>query len=470
MEHTFDLTCDVAVIGAGTAGLTAARKALDQGARIVLIDDKFAGTVCANVGCMPSKLIIAASKAAHGAQTADIFGIDCQGVTIDGPAVMGRLRAERDKFVASTKKSLDDFPAGSLIKARARFAGPTSLVLDDGRTIGAKSIVIAVGGAPIVPDAFSGLGALCLTHETIFEIEDLPRSIAVIGAGPIGLELAQALARLGVETTLFDQAQTIAKVADDDVQSCIQKALRDDLTLHLGVTTSARREGDRALIQWSGASNGQAQFDRVLIATGRPPQLDALDLEKSGIARTDKGAPLYNRETMQCGDAPIFIAGDASADAPILHEAAAEGRIAGRNAATFPSVTRTPRMTKFSLIFSQPALAMVGTEPDEETIVGRASYDDQGRAKVEAQALGRVLVYAEPTRGRITGAMLFCPGAEHMAHLFALAISRGVTATEMLAQPFYHPTLEEGLKAALREICRAVPASGDFDRTDPPGA
>lgn len=470
MAETRELSCDVAVIGAGTAGLGATRRALREGAKVLLIDDKFNGTMCANVGCMPSKLLIAAARAAHDARRAGVFGIRTGKVDVDGQAVMTRVRAERDRFAAATREGFEDFPPDTMIRARARFVGPDRLELDDGRVVQAKAIVIATGGAPSVPDGFSGLGDLCLTHETVFDLEDLPQSIAIIGAGPIGLELAQAFARLGVQTCLFDESETLAHVKDEALQGIIQDTLAQDLSLHLGVKTRAERQGNKAVVSWTGKGSGTETFDRVFVAIGRPPQLEGLDLDKAGIALDDHGTPEFDRESMQCGDSPIFIAGDADADVPVLHEASAEGGIAGLNAASYPKVTRTPRMTRFSLIFSQPVLARIGAEPSAESVIGKADYSDQGRAKVEGEAIGQVHIYAEPTRGRLTGAILFCPGAEHMAHLLVQAVSHGLTASEMLAQPFYHPTLEEGLKTALRDICAKVPASGDYDRSVSPGA
>ncbi len=470
MPDTPSLSCDVAIIGAGTAGLSAARGAMDQGAKILLIDEAFSGPVCARDGCMPSKLLIAASRVAHTVSTADIFGFDVSDAKIDRAAVMERVRRERDRFVASTLKGLEDFPKDSLITGHARFSGPNSLVLDDGRSISARAIVIATGAKPALPAPFSGLGDRVLTHETVFELDTLPESLAVIGSGPIGVELAQAFARLGVRTSLFDKSETIGGIEDHDVQKTLQNLLRDEMALHPGVDLDAERHGDTIRLTWTGQSSGQDDFDYVLVAAGRPPSLDGLDLEKAGIACSDKGVPKYDKETLQCGDSAIFIAGDASAKLPVLHEATAEGRIAGMNAANYPDVARFPRMVPFTLMFSQPALAQVGLPPSDDSVIGEASYADQGRAKVEAEAVGLVRIFAEPTRGRITGAVLLCPGAEHMAHLFALAIARQTTAADMLALPLYHPTLEEGLKDALRDICKAVPASGAYNRHDPPGA
>lgn len=451
-----ELTCDVAVIGAGTAGLAATRKALEQGARVLLIDDKFNGTMCANVGCMPSKLLIAAANTAHQVHNSAVFGVVVGDVRVDGAAVMKRVRDERDRFARLTRDGFKDFPDGTMIRGRAKFSSPNSLDLDDGRRISAKSVVIATGGKPTVPDSFSGLDDLCLTHETVFELQQLPRSIAVVGAGPIGLELAQAFSRLGVRTCLFDESEHLGGIKDKEVQKAIQTAIGKEVDLHLGVTTRGERADGGVKVFWSGASAGSDKFDFVLIAAGRPPQLGGLDLEKAELECNEHGTPIFDRETMQCSSTSIFIAGDADAEIPILHEASAEGEIAGRNAARFPDVTRTPRMTPLSMIFCDPVIAQFGEPASASTVVGKASYTNQGRARIENEAVGEARIFAEPSRGRLTGGLLFCPGAEHLAHFLTQAVSQGMTAGEILSQPLYHPTLEEGLRSALEEICSSL--------------
>jgi dihydrolipoamide dehydrogenase len=200
------LDCDVAVVGAGTAGLAAERSARRAGAKTLLIDDGFVGTTCASVGCMPSKLLIAAAHAAHAIRSASVFGIGAQEPFIDGPAVMRRVRRERDVFVAGTLKSIAAIPDDIKLRARAHFVDQTTLALDDGRIISAKAIVIATGSRPMVPAMFQALGSLALTNETIFELVGLPASIAVVGAGTLGLELAQALVRLGVDVEVSTRA------------------------------------------------------------------------------------------------------------------------------------------------------------------------------------------------------------------------------------------------------------------------
>jgi len=448
-----DLTCDVAVIGAGTAGLAAERAARKAGANTLLIDDRFAGTTCASVGCMPSKLLIAAARAAFDARKASTFGIETK-TSVDGRAVMARVR-KRDGFVAATLKSIEKIPAGICIRQGARFSDATTLALDDGRKVSAKAIVIATGSRPTVPKPFDELGDIVLTNETIFELESLPRSIAVVGAGPLGLELAQALARLGVQTAMFDKSEHIAALRDAEVAKNLRSVLGKEFLIHLGVELDVEMDGQGTRLSWSGASSGVASFERVLVAAGRPPAPHELNMAATGLETNERGVPKFDPSTLQCGDAPIFLAGDVDAQRPVLHEASSEGAIAGRNAASFPKVRKAKRAAPLSIMFTDPPLATIGAHPSDAMVVGSASYADQGRARVEARNAGLVRIYAGTDTGIIAGATLFGPGMDHIARLFAWAIERRETA-DTLQLPFYHPTSEEGLKPALREICEAV--------------
>ncbi len=463
-----DLICDVAIIGAGTAGLAAERSARSNGARTLLIDESFGGTTCASVGCMPSKLLIAAAGAAHAVRTAPVFGVEAT-PTIDGAAVMARVRKERDKFVAGVEESIAKIPDEVKICARARFTGPTTLALDDGRTVRAKAVVIATGSSPLIPGTFDAVKDRVLTNETIFGLETLPTSVGVIGAGPIGLELAQALVRLGVETMVFDQGDAVAALKDAHVGDALHAILERELPIRLGVETRAALDGDGVRLSWSGPDSGEHRFDYLLVATGRPPRLKGLGLETTGLALDEHGSPTFARETMQCGDAPIFLAGDADHDRTVLHEASSEGTIAGRNAACFPDVTAAERMVPFAIMFTEPSVAVIGVIPKDgaaDIVVGTASYSDQGRAKVMACNAGMVRFYADAVDGTLTGATMAGPGVEHSAHLIAWAIQSGWTATQTLALPFYHPTFEEGLKPALLAICHAVHAKPPRFRDD----
>jgi dihydrolipoamide dehydrogenase len=467
-----ELNCDVAIIGAGTAGLAAERSARRAGARTLLVDDGYNGTTCATVGCMPSKLLIAAAHAAHAVRQAGLFGIEVPEPVIDGRAVMARVREMRDKFVDGTLESIANLPEGVAVAGRARFASSTELTLADGRRITAKAIVVATGARPKIPEVFAALGDRALTNETIFDLPDLPASIAVIGAGPLGLELAQALARLGVVTLVFDEGDKFAGLDDPEVASELIAILEKEMPIHLGVKIEADLTDEGVELSWSGKTSGKRHFAYVLVATGRPPQLADLELAATGLELDDHGTPLCDPATLQCGDSAIFMAGDADARRPVLHEASSEGAIAGRNAASFPTVHPTERAVAFSIMFTDPPLAVIGAGRTDDHVIGNASYADQGRAKVDARNVGCARIYADKSDGRLVGAIIAAPGGDHMGHLLAWAIGRGETATTLLDLPFYHPTVEEGLKPALLEICKIVHAPMSPDRDDgiPPGA
>lgn len=463
-----EIQCDVAIIGGGTAGLAAERSARRHGARTILIDESFSGTTCTNVGCMPSKLLIAAAAAAHAVRQASIFGIEAS-PDVDGVAVMKRVRVERDRFIADVLKSIEKIPADIRRKGRAKFLSADTLELEDGTIVRAGAIVIATGARPSIPDFLSGVKDRVLTNESLFDLPDLPRSVGVVGAGPLGLELAQALGRLGVEVVVFDEGRKLASLEDKAVAESLDAILREELPIHLGVKLGAERSEGGVAISWTGDSEGNARFDYVLATAGRPPRLDGLALEKTGLALDKHGAPEVDPETLQCGDAAIFMAGDADHARPVLHEAQAEGAIAGRNAAAFPSVTPSRRMVPLSIMFTDPAMAVIGKIPEDgdgAMVCGTASYETQGRAKVCATNKGLANIYASKGDGKLVGAALVAPGGEHLAHFLAGAIQTGRTASELLDLPFYHPTYEEGLQPALRAICKAVHSPVPANRDD----
>ena len=462
-------TCDVAVIGAGTAGLVAEKTARDHGASTRLIDEAFAGTTCASVGCMPSKLLIAAADAAQAVRDAAQFGISAT-PQVDGVAVTRRLRRYRDTFVKGVTDSFARLPAGTCLQGHARFIAPAQLELDDGTRIKARAVVVATGSRPTLPQAFQAVEQRILTNQQIFELEDLPAAVGVIGSGPIGLELAQALARLGVRVEVFDRGDRLAGLPAR-VSAELHRILATELPIHLGQSVRAeyaddRRDGVR--LAWDG---GAAQFDWLLVAAGRAPQLDALALDQAGLLLDAKGMPDIDRATLQCAGAPVFIAGDANDLHPLLHEAADDGAVAGRNAASYPELRRARRSVPLAITFCRPVAAVIGKLPepgDPDTVTGAADYARQGRAKVIGQAHGICELHGVRADGKLTGAALCIPGGEHIAQQLAWAIADGLTASQLLDRPFYHPTLEEGLKTALRQICRQVVTPVPWNHADQP--
>ena len=456
---------DVAIIGAGTAGLAAYRAVKAAGKTAVLIEGYAHGTTCARVGCMPSKLLIAAAEAAHEARHAAPFGVQVDGVTVDGRAVMERVRRERDRFVGFVVRGVDDIPATDKLSGIARFVDNTTLQVGDDIRVRAGRIVLATGSSPVVPPPFRAAGDRLIINDDVFSWDTLPGRVAVFGPGVIGLELGQALSRLGVKVRLFGMSGSVGPLSDPAIRDHVTTLFQQEFYLDPAATVGEiRRDGDEIVIPYVNLAGEQVEerFDYLLAATGRAPNVRGLGLENTGLALDARGVPLFDPATLQCGDAPIFIAGDANNVLPLLHEAADEGRLAGENAAAWPSLSALRRRSTIAVVFSDPQLAMVGqrhAELDPERIVvGEVDFADQGRSRVMLKNRGLMHVYADRDSGRFLGAEWAGPRAENIAHLLAWSHQQSLTIEQMLAMPFYHPVVEEGLRTALRDAAAKLAA------------
>ncbi|MBW6527146.1 dihydrolipoyl dehydrogenase [Sphingomonas sp. RHCKR7] len=441
--------CDVLILGAGTAGLKAYKAATARGADTLIVERGPGGSTCTRVGCMPSKLLIAAGRAAHQARAASEFGVDIGAVTIDSARVWRRVRAERDRFVEAVLDDYHAIPADRVIHGVARFLAADTVTVGDTRVTARGGIVIATGGRPVMPELLEPVRDLVRTHETIFELETLPRALAVLGAGPLGLELGQAFARLGVAVTVIDAGRSVGGLKDPEVNEAAIAALGREMTLALGVEAEASAtDNGRARLTWDG---GEAVVDLILAATGRPPSLAELALETTGVALDDHGTPEVDPRSHRCGDSAIFVAGDAGAWRPVLHEAARGGRIAGDVAAGGEPPRELPA---FAIAFTEPNLVSVGCGFDslpEGARIGAAKVVDNGRATVDGEDQGLVRLYGD-AEGRLIGAAIAAPSGEHLGHLVALAIDRGTDVATFADQAWYHPTVEELLQAAARDL------------------
>jgi len=463
------LKVDVAIIGTGTAGLAAYRAAHAHGVRVVLIEGGPYGTTCARVGCMPSKLLIAASEAAHMLHAASGFGVHAGDTRIDGVAVMDRVRRERDRFVGFVLESVDGIPPDDKLRGYARFTGPHTLQIDDHTTVEASRIVIASGSTPTQLPELDGIEGV-ITSDDVFEWTDLPESVAVIGTGVIGLELGQALARLGVRVRFHARGGSIANLTDPDVLHVAMRALGEELDVRFQTrVVRAARDGDAIALTVMDANGEESteRFQYVLQTAGRTPNVGNLGIEHVGLELDEKGIPVFDITTMQCGASHVFIAGDANNERPVLPEAADHGKIAGDNAGRFPDVRPGLRRTPLAITFTEPQIAVLGQsyrtlcEPGKPKFaIGKVSFENQGRSRVMLQNKGMLRVYAQYGTGRLLGAEIIGPRAENLSHLLAWACQARMTIEQMLDMPFYHPVIEEGVRTALRDVHASLARDG----------
>jgi dihydrolipoamide dehydrogenase len=377
---------------------------------------------------------------------------------------MARVRSERDRFVGFVLDAVEDWPSRHKIRGRARFIAANELLVDDRIRVLAERIVIATGSSPLVPEPWSVLGDRLLINDDVFAWDRLPESIAVVGTGVIGLELGQALSRLGVKTHLIGAGNRFGPVTDPVINACIGKVMADELTLvpDARVEQVARTAGGVAVSYREKDQLVTVEAACLLAATGRRPNLGGLDLQAAGITVNDKGIPDFNDTTGQIGSTPVFIAGDASNAHPLLHEAADDGRMAGDNAGRFPDLRVHPRRAPLSIIFTDPQIMLTGktfaslSGSDCQFAVGEASFEDQGRSRVLGRNKGVLRVYGEQGSGLFLGAEMFGPAAEHLGHLLAWSVQQRLTVQQMLDSPYYHPVIEEGLRTALRGLSRRL--------------
>ncbi|MBX3228265.1 MAG: dihydrolipoyl dehydrogenase [Labilithrix sp.] len=461
-------TVDVAILGAGTAGMAAYRAVRREGRTALLIEAGAYGTTCARVGCMPSKLLIAAADAAHRARHAAPFGVRTT-VAVDGKEVMARVRGERDRFVGFVLESIESFPAEDRLLGQARLVGPHTLELTGAHgvvRVNAKAIVVATGSSPWLPPVFDAVKDRIVVNDHVFDWTDLPPSAVVFGAGVIGLELGQALTRLGVKVKVLGRSGTIGPLKDPVVKEAAAKALHAELDADFDAevrSIAPLGEGTGVAVTFVDKDGNERTdtFSVALVAAGRRPNVVGLGLEHAGVAVDVK----VDRRTLRWGSSNVFRAGDVNDDMPLLHEAADEGAIAGTNAARLAAgLAPLPghRRTPLGIVFSDPNIAVVGggypaAEAQGAFVAGAIDFGDQGRSRVMRENHGAARLYANPETRRFLGAELAGPRVEHMAHLLAWAHQARLTVDDMLAMPFYHPVVEEGLRTALRDLASKLP-------------
>jgi dihydrolipoamide dehydrogenase len=409
---------------------------------------------------MPSKLLIAAAEAAHAIDQAAGFGVHISGLKrIDGRAVMERVRRERDRFVGFVLQSVEGIPEGDRVTGKARFLDRNTLDVGGHTRVTARAIVIATGSRPAVPAMLEAAGDRLVVNDDVFAWDTLPGSVAVFGPGVIGLELGQALARLGVRVVVLGRGGRVGPLTDPVVRDAAVRAISAELYLdpdaHVKRVTRVTEGVEVEYTRLDGTVRTDT-FDYVLAATGRRPNVDGLGLESLGIPLDPAGVPPFDATTLRVGSTNLFIAGDAANFIPLLHEAADEGRIAGDNAARHPAVEAGRRRAGLAVVFTDPQIAIVGGGYERlvpgSFATGEVSFEDQGRSRVMRRNRGHLRVYADRATGRFLGAEMAGPAAEHIGHLLAWALANRMTVASMLEMPFYHPVVEEGLRTALRDL------------------
>ena len=406
-----------------------------------------------------------------GAGTAGMQSLLPQGAPAQLPAghttpqqLWQQALAVRDELVDGNVRNVHQLAGERLLQASARFVAPDTLALSDGRKVQARAFVVATGSQAVRPAGLQAeLGQALITTDELFYLPQLPRSVAVMGLGAIGLEMGLALSRLGVQVAAAGRSPVLAKIADPEVAQAATDYFSQQLPLALSeAQITVHRDGDGVLMQ-AGPLRHRAQY--LLAALGRKPRWQGLDIAQAGVQLDDKGRPHLEADSLRCAGSQVFVAGDVSAHRALMHEAGHEGTLAAQQALRalgdggWKNLPERHRTVPMSIVFSDPDIAEVGTRFDqlpEDVVIGTVRGPGSGRSKL-MQAPHHILrLYAQRSSGRLLGASLMCAGGEHLAHQLAWAVQRKETVNTMLELPYYHPSMEEMIDTALREMRRSL--------------
>lgn len=444
---------NLVVIGAGTAGLVTAAGAAGLGAKVALIERELMGGDCLNVGCVPSKGLISAARIARTVRRADEFGVDVpEGATVDFARVMERMRRLRAKISPNDSAARFRDLGVDVFLGEGRFTGPDAIEVG-GQTLRFRKAVIATGArasAPPIP----GLDQVnYLTNESVFSLTERPRRLGVIGAGPIGCELAQAFANLGSEVLLVEVTHGILPLEDRDASEIVRESLQRDgvRLLCCGKELKLRREAGQ--IRLSVESHGQQYdepVDQVLVSVGRAPNVQNLGLEAAGVEFDPRTGVRVN-DRLQTTNPHIYAAGDVCSKFKFTHAADFMARIVIQNA-LFKGRAKASALTIPWCTYTSPEIAHVGLSEKDAKDQGieldtyLQEFADIDRAILASEAEGFVKVQTRKGTDRIVGATIVATHAGDLISEITLAMTQGLGLKQIGRTIHPYPTQAEAIR------------------------
>ena len=463
---------NLVVVGAGTAGLVTAAVAAGVGARVALLERHLMGGDCLNVGCVPSKGLVRASRAWAEVADGGEFGLAFPGaVERDFGAVMTRMRKLRARL--SRVDSAERFTGlgVDVFVGNGRFSGPETVAVDGARLRFARAVICtgARAAAPPIPGlAESGY----LTNETVFSLTELPRRLTVIGAGPIGCEMAQAFARFGSDVTLIEMTSRILPREDADAAAIVQARMRKDgvrLALDAAISGVERQPDGTKLIRYAaGGAEHEIEADEILVGVGRAPNVDGLGLEQAGVQYDRTGVKVNDH--LQTANPRIFAAGDICSPFKFTHTADAMAQIVIQNA-LFPHPFGLGRATTRSLVvpwctYTEPEVAHVGMYEADARAKGIAvetftqTFDEVDRAVLDGEEDGFARIHLRKGTDRILGATIVGGNAGNMISEVTVAMKAGAGLGTIGGAIHPYPTQAEALRKLANQLRRARFSAG----------
>lgn len=432
---------DVVVVGAGSAGLTSAEYARQLGANVALIEAERMGGDCTWTGCVPSKTLLAVARAAHEATRMSRFGLADADSRVDFRKVMDHVHEVVEDVFATESPSVLEARGIDVHSGRARFAGPRSLMVN-GQEIHGRRIVVCTGAGPVVPPIPGLENVPFLTYETVWGMKELPERLIVMGAGPVGCELAQAFARLGSQVTLIDAAERVLPRDEPEASSALLEVFHNE-GIQVVLSTSVeqcRQEKGVIMVQGRGTT---FSGDALLVAVGRRARLEGLDLDKAGVASTARG--IQTDRNLRTSNPRVYAAGDCTGGLQFTHYAAWQGALAVRNALLPGSTRGTSELVPWTT-FTQPEVAHAGLQEAEARArhgnavrVRTWPIDRADRAHTDGADTGFLkLVYRGSEKP--LGVTIVAPQAGEMINEWVVALRHGLQVGAVAEAIHVYPT------------------------------
>lgn len=451
---------DLAVIGAGSAGLSAASFAARLGARVALVERARVGGECTWTGCVPSKALLHAAKVVHQMQAATALGPRLAVTEVDLRRVMAQVQAVIQRVYRFETPEVLAEEGLDVVHGPACFLNAHTIDVD-GRALRSRRFVICTGARPIIPPIPGLANTPHLTYETVFQLATLPPSLLVLGGGPVGVELAQAFQRLGSAVTLIEQAGGLVPTADPDASAALAERLRDEgMRVRLGATVERIETHDSSVT--AVMPKETCAGDALLVAAGRRPDLAGLGLDRAGVAHGPQG--ILVDDHLRTSESHIYACGDVIGSFQFTHYAAWQGFVAVRNA-LLPGNMRGTRPTVPWVVFTDPEVAQVGLteaqarERSDRVHVQRWPVERIDRAQTAGEQTGFLKLITRPD-GKLVGATVVASAASELVNELALAVERGLTLRDLAATVHAYPTYSFGIQQASAEATYSQLTSG----------
>jgi len=452
------MDADVLVIGSGQAGVPLATRLAGAGKKVILVERKELGGTCVNVGCTPTKTMVASARAAHVARTAGRLGVHAGEVRVDFPAVIDRKNAIVQQWRTGVESRLQK--AGdrlTLLRGHARFAGPRRVEVG-GEVHSAQTVIVNTGARGVEPPVEGLSGVPWLHNGTLMELRELPSHLLVMGGGYIGCEFAQMFRRFGARVTIVDRAEHLLAREDPEISGEVEKAFRDegiDLRLKTKVARVSGKAGDVAM-HLEGA--GEVRGSHLLVAVGRRPNTDELGCDKGGIELDDKGSIRVDDRYRTSAEG-TYAVGDVTGGPQFTHTSWDDHRILFDILMGKGKRGRGGRHVPYT-VFTDPQVAGVGISEREarkrgiKFEIASMDFADIARAKEVDEPRGRCKILLDPDSERILGVFLCGAEVGELIHIFVPLVQAGVKASAIVDAEFVHPTFSEGMQSLVMRLSR----------------